>query len=302
MTRKQICVVGSANIDLSFQAERLPQPGETVAGRSLHQCMGGKGANQAVAAARLGARVAFIACVGDDGFGEQAIAAYDAEGIETSNVRRVAGQPTGTAAILVDDNAENCIVVVAGANGELDAERVAAASETINACDLLLCQLETPIEAAVEAFSLARTVNTRTLLTPAPAKHVTDELLGLVDFCLPNQTEISQLAGMSIESEADAIRGAQSLRDRGVGTVLLTLGKRGVLVVDDAGATPIAANNVEAIDTTGAGDAFTAAFAVAISEGFDTRESAQRAAKAAAISVTRIGTQTSFPTRAEVDW
>lgn len=296
----RICVVGSANVDLTFRTPRFPQPGETLAGRAWHQGMGGKGANQAVAAARLGAAVAFISRVGNDAFGEAAIAAYQAENIRTSCLRQSVDQPTGIAAILVDDAAENCIIVVAGANAELSAEDVKAASTVLEQSHVVLCQLETPVDAAIEAFRLARAANVLTILTPAPAEHVTTELLALCDVCVPNKTEISALTGQSVDTEADALRAAERLLERGVKRVALTMGGDGVLVVDESGALHIPAIRVKAVDTTGAGDAFTAALAVSLAEGMTLTESARRASVVAAISVTRIGTQTAFPTLSEV--
>ncbi|EMI57500.1 ribokinase [Rhodopirellula sallentina SM41] len=185
--RSRIAVVGSANVDLTFRTPRLPVPGETLAGRSLHQGMGGKGANQAVVAARLGAEVAFIAKVGDDGSGQQALDAYTADGIDVSHVEREFDCPTGTAAIMVDDDADNCIIVVAGANAKLTAGDVQSARSVIERADAVLCQLETPVEAAIEAFRIARAAGVRTVLTPAPAELVTDELLSLCDVCVPNR-------------------------------------------------------------------------------------------------------------------
>lgn len=300
---RRICVVGSANIDLTFRAPRFPQPGETLTGHSLHQGMGGKGANQAVAAARLGADVTFIACVGNDAFGKAAIDAYEAEGIQTSFIRQAEDQPTGTAAILVDDDAENCIILVAGANAGLSAEDVKAASSMIEQSHGVLCQLETPVAAAVEAFRLARAASVLTVLTPAPAEHVTDELLALCDVCVLNKTEISSLTGQTVDTEADAIRAAERLRERGVKRVALTMGGEGVWVLDDSGSTHIPAIKVDAVDTTGAGDAFTAALAVSLADGITLTESARRASTVAAISVTRRGTQTAFPTLKEVsEW
>lgn len=300
-TSRRICVVGSANIDLTFRTPRLPQPGETISGHSLHQCMGGKGANQAVAAARLGAQVAFVARVGNDAFGLQAIQGYRADGIDTSFVQRDANLPTGTAAILVDDNAENCIIIVAGANGALTADDINAATSMIQQADLVLCQLETPIGATFEAFRIARAAGVITVLTPAPVASVTDELLELCDVCVPNTTEIAALVNRSVRSRDDAQLAANLLRQRGVQQVVLTMGSEGALVVDDSGATFIPPYKVKAIDTTGAGDAFTAALAVSLAEGLDIREAARRAGLVAAISVTRIGTQTSFPTLNEVN-
>lgn len=297
----RICVVGSANIDLTFRTPRFPQPGETLTGHALHQGMGGKGANQAVAAARLGADVTFIACVGNDAFGKAAIGAYLADGIQTSFIRQVADQPTGTAAILVDDDAENCIIVVPGANAKLNSLDVQAAWQKVEQPHAVLCQMETPVEAAVEAFRLARAANVLTILTPAPAEHVTDELLALCDVCVPNKTEIHELTGQAVNNEVDALRAAERLQDRGVKCVALTMGGEGVLILDDSGSTHISADKVDAVDTTGAGDAFTAAFAVSLSAGMTQIESARRACAVAAISVTQMGTQTAFPTLKEVN-
>jgi len=263
--------------------------------------MGGKGANQAVAAARLGANVAFVARVGNDAFGTQALLGYQVEGINTSFIQKDAECPTGTAAILVDDQAENCIIVVAGANAGLTADDIKAASLVIEQADLVLCQLETPVDTAIEAFRIARAAGALTVLTPAPVALVTDELLALCDVCVPNITEIAALVNYSVENHDDAVRAAALLRERGVKRVVLTMGGKGVMVMDDAGATHIPAMKVEAVDTTGAGDAFTAALAVSLADGFDLRAAARRASIVAAISVTRIGTQTAFPSLREVN-
>lgn len=298
--RKGICVVGSANVDLTFRTPRLPVPGETLAGRSLHQCMGGKGANQAVVAARLGAAVAFVARVGNDGFGTQALDAYKAEGIDTTFIQQDSQQPTGTAAILVDDDAENCIVVIPGANARLTPADVIAASSAIEQSAVVLCQLETPVDAAIEAFKLARAANVPTILTPAPAASVTGELLALCDVCVPNKTEIAMLVDQPVETVQDARRAGELLRGRGAKRVAVTMGREGVLVLDESGATHIPATKVDAVDTTGAGDAFTGALAVSLADGLNLADASRRAGIVAAISVTRIGTQTSFPFLKEV--
>ena len=300
MTHPRITVVGSANIDLTFRTPRFPQPGETLTGRALHQCMGGKGANQAVAAARLCADVTFIACVGSDAFGKAAMEAYLAEGIHATFIRQVENQATGTAAILVDDKAENCIIVIAGANALLKPSDVSAASSIIQQSSVVLCQLETPVDTAVEAFQIARAANGLTVLTPAPAAQVTDELLALCDICVPNKTEISALTSQAIHNLSDALRAAEKLCERGVKRVALTMGSEGVLLLDESGSTHIPARNVQAVDTTGAGDAFTAALAVSLAEGRTFRNAARSASIVAAISVTRLGTQTAFPTKTEV--
>lgn len=298
--KQQICVVGSANVDLTFRIARLPVPGETLAGHSLHRCMGGKGANQAVAAARLGGNVTFIARVGSDSFGAEAIETYRSEQIDTRFVRQDAVDSTGTAAIMVDAEAENCIIVIAGANAKLTPEDVRAASSVIRQSRVVLCQLETPLEVAIEAFQIARQSGATTVLTPAPADQVSDELLRLCDVCVPNRTEIEMLSGRKINSRATAIDAATSLRERGVKRVALTLGSEGVLLVDESGATGIPVPVVCAVDTTGAGDAFTGALAVFLADGMGFDDAARRAGEVAAISVTRLGTQTSFPFLEEV--
>jgi ribokinase len=299
--RRGICVVGSANVDLTFRTPRLPVPGETLAGRSLHQCMGGKGANQAVVAARLGADVTFVARVGNDGFGAEAIEAYQAEGINTSFIQQDDEQPTGTAAILVDDNAENCIIVVAGANACLTPEHAQAARLVIENSNVLLSQLETPAATTLKAFQMARATNVLTILTPAPAENVTPELLELCDICVPNKTEIATIVGQPVNSEQDVIHAAAFLRSRGVKRVVLTMGGDGVLLVDESGSSHIPATKVEAVDTTGAGDAFTGALAVGLAEGLTLEEAARRSGVVAAIAVTRTGTQPSFPTLKELN-
>jgi ribokinase len=297
----RICVVGSANVDLTFRTHRLPRAGETLSGRSLHIGMGGKGANQAVAVARLGAGVTFVACVGSDAFGTEALNRYRAEGIDTSFVRQDAARPTGTAAIVVDDKAENCIIVVPGANAGLTPEDVRKASSAIQHADAVLCQLETPLEATLEAFRLARAAGKLTVLTPAPVTLLPEELLRLCDLCVPNETEMELLVGQTVASTDDAHSAAAALRARGVRSVAVTMGDRGALLLDDTGATHVPAVRVEAVDTTGAGDAFTAALAVSLAQGLALREAARRASLVAALTVTRIGTQAAFPDRAQVD-
>jgi ribokinase len=300
MQAARLCVVGSANVDLTFRTPRLPRPGETLAGHSFRLDGGGKGANQAVAAARLGARVALVACLGDDAFGREALARYRAEGLDTSWVRLDGSRPTGTAAIVVDDAAQNSIVVVAGANAGLSAVDVDRAAAAVRGAAVVLCQLETPLEATLAAFRLARAAGVRTVLTPAPAAALPDELYRLCDLCVPNETEAELLTGRAVGGPGDAETAAGELRRRGVRAVVVTLGERGALLLDDDGATPVAAVPARAVDPTGAGDAFTAALAVFWAEGLALREAAGRAAAVAALTVTRPGAQSAFPTRAEV--
>lgn len=297
----RICVVGSANVDLTFRAPRLPRAGETLTGHALHVGMGGKGANQAVAAARLGADVTFIACVGNDSFGTDAIRHYQTEGIDTSFVRRDADQPTGTDAIVVDDAAENSIIVVGGANAALTPDDVKNAASAIQQADAVLCQLETPLDVTLEAFRLARAAGKRTVLTPAPVRELPDELLRLCDLCVLNETEIEVLAKCTLDGKEDAFVAGKALRVQGVESVAVTMGADGSYLLDETGVAHIPALKVDAVDTTGAGDAYTAALVVFLVEGLEFRQAARRASLAAAITVTRIGTQAAFPHRAEVD-
>lgn len=296
-----LCVVGSANVDLTFRTARFPNPGETVAGRSLNVGMGGKGGNQAVAAARLGASVAFVARVGNDAYGAEAIRAYQAEGIDVTYIRQDANLPTGTAAIVVDDAAENCIIAVPGANAALTPEDVRRAAPVIQKAQAVLSQLETPLDATLEAFTLARTAGVLTVLTPAPATELPDELFRLCDVCVPNKSEMERLARNLCQSRSEIQAAANRLRSRGVRNVVVTMGRSGALLFDDAGMMEIPAVEVKAVDPTGAGDSFTAALAVALAAGLELQDAARRASLVAAITVTRLGSQTSFPRSVEVE-
>jgi ribokinase len=301
MSKPRVCVVGSCNLDLTFRTARLPKPGETLAGQSFRLAFGGKGANQAVMAARLGAAVSVVGCVGDDLFGEHVVRNLRNEGIDVRHVRRHAERATGVAAIVVDDAARNSILVVAGANGALTRDDVRAAAATIQSADVLLCQLEVPAATTVEALRIARAGGVRTVLNPAPAAPLTDDVLALADFCVPNETEAEALTGLPATTDADAQRAAIALRKRGAATVLLTRGDQGVLLADAEGVRQIPSVRVEAADPTGAGDAFIGAFAVFLVEGLTVAEAVRRAAAVAALTVTRPGAQPSFPSRAEAD-
>jgi ribokinase len=297
----RICVVGSANVDLTFRTPRLPKPGETLAGHSLQVGMGGKGANQAVAAARLGAQVTLVARVGNDTFAQEAIRRYKAEGLDTAFVWQDANRPTGTAAILVDNEAENCIIIVAGANAGLTPEDVKEAAPAIRNADAVLCQLETPLDATLEAFRLARAAGVLTVLTPAPVTDLPEELLHHCDLCVSNRIETEFLAGLPVVSHDNAFTAASVLRGRGIRKVAVTMGRGGAFLVDDAGGVHIPALDVPAVDPTGAGDAFAAALAVYLAEGLTFSQAAHRASVVAAMTVTRMGTQTAFPSLAEVN-
>jgi ribokinase len=296
----RVCVVGSSNIDLTFRTERLPRPGETLAGQTFQLGFGGKGANQAVMAARLGAQVSMITRVGDDVFGEQTVHNYRQNGIDARYVLRDVERPTGVASIVVDGDAQNCILIVSGANAGLSPEDVRAAHEVLTSAGVVLGQLEVPIETTQEAFRLARTAGVRTILNPAPAAVLPSELLRLTDLCIPNESEAELLTGQRVTTPTEAESAAQAILRRGPGAVLVTLGSQGVLLVERERVELIPAMPVRAVDASGAGDAFIGSLAVYLVEGCSLREAACQANVAAALSVTRPGTQVSFPARSEV--
>src|SRR5262245_40955356 len=296
----RLFVTGSANIDLTFRVPALPRRGVTEVCADYQQGFGGKGANQAVQAARLGATITFLGKVGDDPFGPATIQQLRSEGIDVDHVTVAAGQLTGTAVILVEPSGQNSIVVSAGPNVTLTADDVRRATSAITSADCLLATLEVPGEPLLEAFRIARAAGVPTILNPAPPVFFPRELLQLVDVCVPNESELVALTDRSIDSLDDIASAAAALRDAGPKMVVVTLGERGAFVLDDAGAEHIAGVRVEALDTSGAGDAFTAALGVASAEGRSLRDSARWANVVAALSVTRAGTQASFPRRAEV--
>lgn len=300
-TPPRICVVGSLNTDLTFRTPRLPKPGETLRASAFHIGYGGKGANQAVMAARLGAQVALVGRVGRDAFGDGMVRHLTREDIDTIHVKEDVKEPSGTAAIVVDDQAHNCILVVPGANGALSPKDVRDADSAIRAARIVLCQLEVPTEAVLEAFRIARAAGVQTVLNPAPAAPLPDELMRLTDFCVPNETELALLNGRTASNLDGIEAAAHEILRRGPPTVLVTLGARGVLVVTADSSEHIPAFPVEAVDPTGAGDAFIGALAVFLAEGRRLVEAARWACAAAALSVTRCGAQASFPSRDDVE-
>lgn len=297
----KICVVGSSNIDLISKVPRLPKLGETMMGHAFHMGYGGKGANQAVMAAKLGAQVAMVTKLGNDVFGADTLKNYQAQGIDTTWVFFDEKAASGVAPIFVDDNAQNFIVIIPGANMALSPADVQQASSAITNASLLICQLEVPIESTLEAFRIAKAAGVTTILNPAPAAPLPDELLQLSDIIAPNETETEQLTGLSVTAIEDAEKAARALLQRGPRTVILTLGERGALLVDATSVEPIAPIKVKAVDPTGAGDSFIGSLAVFLGEGLDLRSAIRRANAVAALSVTKIGTQTSFPNRGEAD-
>lgn len=304
MNRKKIVVIGSCNTDMVIKSERLPVPGETILGGTFLMNPGGKGANQAVAAARLGGDVTFVCKTGNDLFGDQSETLYRAEGIDTSYVFRDPEAPSGIALITVDRDGENCIVVAPGANNCLLPADVDRAREAVEGADMLVMQLEVPIETVEYAARMAHARGVRVVLNPAPApaQPLPDDLLRHVDMLIPNRSEAEILTGVPVTDWATAERAAAALRAKGVRTVLLTLGADGVLIAGDAGYIRVPAFKVEAVDTTAAGDTFCGAFCVALAEGMDLRRAAVFASKASSIAVTRMGAQASVPLRSEIDF
>ena len=300
-TPPKICVVGSTNMDLVTRVPHLPRLGETIVGHSFHMGYGGKGANQAVMAAKLGAHVTVVTKVGRDVFGEGAADNYRRQGMDTTHVLIDEQRVSGVAPIFVDDNAQNLIVVVPGANMGLSPADVRRTAAAIQAASVLICQLEVPQETTLEAFRIAKAAKTRTILNPAPAAALPDELLSLCDLCVPNETETETLTGRPVTTVDEAGSAARVLLGRGPRTVIITLGARGALVLD--GETPqyVPSVRVDAVDPTGAGDAFIGSLAVFLGEGIPVLDAAKRANAVAALSVTRVGTQVSFPSRQEAD-
>jgi ribokinase len=301
VAKARIVVVGSTNTDLTVLAERLPAPGETVLGADLMQAGGGKGANQAVAAARAGADVAFVGRVGADDFGRAAVAGLGREGIDTSHLRTDEHAASGVALIIVDHKGENLIAVASGANGRLCPEDVRAAGELIASADLLLLQLEVPLPAVREAVRQARGAGVPVLLNPAPAPAVgaLSDLLGELSYLTPNEGEAARLLGG--QAAASPEETARKLVAAGAGAVVLTLGARGACVCEKGPCRRIAAPAVTAVDTVGAGDCFSGVMAVGLGEGMALEEAALLATCAAALSVQKAGAQPSMPVRAEIE-
>ena len=296
----RIAVLGSINLDLVLRCAKLPQPGETVLAGSSAETAGGKGANQAVAAARLGGQVTMIGRVGDDVFGERLLTGLSRENMDTSLVWPTAACASGMAIVAVEQSGENSIVVVPGANGKINNRDVAAAAGMIGSCDILLLQLEVPTEAVAAAIEVARTRGVRTILNPAPVHGpLSRELLG-VDLICPNLHEAAAMLGRPLPSRADALPAALELNRLGPNSVVITLGSDGAVFSDGTQAEWVAPFVVNAVDTTAAGDAFAGALAVRLAEGTPLREAVKFACAAGALAATRPGAQPSLPSRIEV--
>lgn len=301
MSGPRICVVGAANIDLVSFTPRQPALGETLHGTSFLLGYGGKAANQAVAAAKLGAQCSLIAKLGRDVFGEGYLKHLEAAGVDTSRIGLTDEAFSGTAAITVDSDGRNAIIIVAGANGLLCPGDIEAAGDLLERADVVVCQLEVSFETSLAALQLARRAGVRTILNPAPAlAHLPEELYVLADVFCPNEHEAAMLAGRPVGTPAEAEEVARLLLARGPQAVILTLGERGSLLVTAGEEQHVPAPKVKAVDTTGAGDAFVGSLAYAMAEGKPLTECMQLATRVASLSVQKAGTQASYPTWEEV--
>lgn len=300
-TAGKLVVLGSINADHILNLEHFPTPGETVTGNQYQVAFGGKGANQAVAAGRSGADIAFIACTGDDDTGERVRHQLASDNIDVTPVRVVSGESTGVALIFVNAEGENVIGIHAGANAALSAGQVAQERERIAGADALLMQLESPLASVEAAASIAHQHQTKVVLNPAPARALPDSLLSQVDIITPNETEAEKLTGVRVENDDDAVKAAQVLHAKGIDTVIITLGSRGVWASVQGKGERVAGFKVNAIDTIAAGDTFNGALVTALLEAKPLADAIRFAHAAAAIAVTRKGAQPSVPWRNEID-
>ena len=300
MNLNRIAVIGSSNTDMVIKTSKLPVPGETILGGDFFMNPGGKGANQAVAAARLGGKVTLIAKTGDDVFGREAKQIFENDHINTDYLTTDPTHPSGVALITVDNHGENCIVVAPGSNSYLSNEDIDLARQAIIGSELLLMQLEIPIETVEYAANIAFEAGIKVILNPAPAAPISDTLLSKLYMITPNETEAELISGIPVVDSASAELAARYLCRRGVQVVIITLGSKGAFLFTGEKGIVIPAPAVKALDTTAAGDVFNGAIAVAISEGLPLEVGVEFACKAAAISVTRMGAQSSAPYRAEI--
>lgn len=300
MTKKKIVVVGSSNTDMVIKAERLPVPGETVIGGQFMMNPGGKGANQAVAIARMGGQVTFVTKTGNDLFGRQSMELYNSENINTEYVFSDPDHPSGVALISVDAYGENCILVAPGANSALTVQDIEKARPELESAGIVLMQLEIPMETVEYAAEIAAEKGVKVALNPAPAQTLSNELLNRLYIITPNKNEAEILSGVKVTDWESARRAADRISEKGVEIVVITLGGMGALVKEGNHYHSIEAEKVDAVDTTAAGDTFCGTLCVGLSEGRSIVEAVQLACKAAAITVTRMGAQASLPYRHEL--
>lgn len=296
----KVVVIGSLNMDLVTRAPRLPRGGETLIGESFATVSGGKGANQAVAAARLGAQVSMVGCIGSDAYGQELRGALLAEQIDCQAVSTVEGA-SGVALIVVDDNSQNAIVIVAGANGALTSQVIDRFDAVLQAADVIICQLEVPDATVGYALKRGRELGKTVILNPAPASRpLPADWYASIDYLIPNESEASALSGVPVDSLQSAETAASALIALGAGKVIITLGAQGSLFANGTGFEHFPASQVKAVDTTAAGDTFVGGFAAALASGKSEAEAIRFGQVAAALSVTRAGAQPSIPTLSEV--
>ncbi len=298
---KKIVVIGSSNTDMIIKVPWLPKPGETILGGKFFTAAGGKGANQAVGAARAGGDVTFLARIGDDMFGQKAKEGFIKDKINVDYVLTDEAEPSGVALILVAQDGENIIAVAGGANSCLSPSDVEKQSDVISSADILLGQLETPLETIHKAVSIASAGGVKVILNPAPAQELSDDLLGRISILTPNESEAQLLTGIKVDSTEDAAKAADVLMGKGVQIVLLTMGSRGAYIATAEFKELIPGFKVKAVDATAAGDVFNGALAVAIAENKPIREAVSFANAAAELSVTKLGAQPSAPTKDQID-
>ncbi len=296
---KNICVIGSLNMDLVVNVDTMPKPGQTIIGSNFKEVPGGKGANQAVAMARLNGNVSMIGKVGEDGFGQTLINSLKNDKVDTTYIQTTKGS-TGVALITVDKNAQNSIVVSPGANFEVKEEDIDNNIKAIENSDIVVLQLETPLNTIKYALNKAKKLNKYTILNPAPAVKLDDEIIKNVDLLTPNETELEIISGVSIETEEDIQKAAQIMIEKGVKELIVTLGSKGSLYINKEKSMFKKAYKVEAVDTTAAGDSYTGALAVALSQDKGIEDAMDFASKVGALSVLKEGAQSSLPTLEEV--
>jgi ribokinase len=295
-----IVVFGSINMDLVARTPRLPAPGETLTGHSFQTFPGGKGANQAVACSRLGAKTYMIGRVGSDVFGGTLKAELEAAGVDHTNVEVDAQVSSGVALIAVEESAENMIIVVPGANGQVKENDLPRLESALERSKILLLQLEIPIEMVISAARIAKEKGVKVILDPAPAKALPEEIYSLIDIITPNESEAASLVGFPVENQEDASRAVRELEERGVGQAIIKMGSKGAFTIIDGNEKFFEAFPVTAVDTVAAGDAFNGALAVALSEGKPIQEAIQWGMAGGALSVTKEGAQPAMPERNEL--
>lgn len=296
----KITVIGSINMDLVVKSDEIPKPGETLFGNELLQIPGGKGANQAVAMSRLGAQVSFLGKIGQDSFGEELLKSMEESGIDIGHIEKE-NIATGIAVINVDKKGNNNIVVIAGANNQVDKPYLQRHIQAIAASDAVVLQLEVPRETVKESLKIAKSLGKVTILNPAPAMELDDFIIQNTDILIPNEHELERLSGIKITDKASILRGAQRLLDKGVKKIIVTWGSKGVIYMDQEGDRHFEAKKVQVIDTTAAGDSFIGGFTVSFLEDQNIEKAIDMGQSTAALAIQKMGAQSSIPTRAEVE-